>query len=123
MKFCTAVNCMDGRVQLPVIQYLKNKFKADYVDMITEAGPNKILSEQSDPGLIGSIYNRLTISVEKHDSIKIAVVGHHECAGNPKGKDDQRRDTEKAVELIRNKFVNVEVIGLWVDENLNVEKM
>jgi len=40
MIFCTAVNCMDGRVQLPVINYLKERFSANYVDMITEPGPN-----------------------------------------------------------------------------------
>ena len=43
MKFATAVNCMEGRTQLPVIAYLKKKFEVDYVDMVTEAGPVKIL--------------------------------------------------------------------------------
>ncbi|MHC5086790.1 MAG: carbonic anhydrase, partial [Planctomycetota bacterium] len=27
MSFCTAINCMDGRVQLPVIPFLQNRFK------------------------------------------------------------------------------------------------
>ena len=36
MKFVTAINCMDGRVQVPVIEWLKKEYKADDVDMITE---------------------------------------------------------------------------------------
>ncbi len=36
--FATAINCMDGRVQLPVIAYLKSKYVVDYVDAITEPG-------------------------------------------------------------------------------------
>ena len=34
ITFATAINCMDGRVQIPVIEYLKKEFKVDYVDMI-----------------------------------------------------------------------------------------
>ena len=32
-----------GRVQEPVINWMKKTYTANYVDMITEAGPNKIL--------------------------------------------------------------------------------
>ncbi len=37
-KFVTAINCMDGRVQIPVIEYLKNNYGINYVDMITAPG-------------------------------------------------------------------------------------
>jgi hypothetical protein len=46
-KFATALNCMDGRVQIPIIEFLKKKFKVDYVDMITEPGIDKILAEEN----------------------------------------------------------------------------
>ena len=51
-KFATAVNCMDGRVQKPVIEYLQKSFGVDYVDMVTEPGPNKILAEGKDINII-----------------------------------------------------------------------
>ena len=38
MCFCTAVNCMDGRVQLPVTSYLQERFNVEHVDSITEPG-------------------------------------------------------------------------------------
>ncbi len=37
---------MDGRTQLTVINYLQKHFGVVHVDMITEAGPNKILAER-----------------------------------------------------------------------------
>ena len=74
---------MDDRVQLPVIKYLQKRFDAEFVDSITEPGPNFILSEQRDSVSIQSILERLRISIERHKSIGIAVVGHHDCAGNP----------------------------------------
>ena len=83
MRFCTAINCMDGRVQIPVIQYLKDRFDADYVDAVTEPGPNRILAEDADTRIRQSIDRRVGISVEGHGSVGIAVVGHHDCAGNP----------------------------------------
>ena len=43
--FFTAINCMDGRVQLPVIKYVQEKFDILFVDMITEPGPILYLSE------------------------------------------------------------------------------
>jgi len=34
--FATAINCMDGRAQLPVIEWIKEKQPVGFVDMITE---------------------------------------------------------------------------------------
>ena len=68
MIFCTAVNCMDGRVQLPVINYLKERFSANHVDMITEPGPNRILSELSASMIVNSIISRIDMSIQKHSS-------------------------------------------------------
>ena len=120
MKFCTAVNCMDGRVQLPVIEYLKKKFRVDFVDIVTEPGPNKVLAESSDVKLVESIFSRVRISVEKHGSMHITIIGHHDCAGNPADEEKQRSHTLKAIEVVKEKYKNLEVIGLWVDENWKV---
>jgi hypothetical protein len=81
--FATAINCMDGRTQVPVIEWMKKRYGVDYVDMITEPGVDAILSENKDMQTIERIKKRLSISIEKHHSKFIAVVGHHDCAGNP----------------------------------------
>lgn len=114
---------MDGRVQLPVTEFLTEYFKANYVDMITEPGPNLILSEGKDKKTINSINNRLDISVNKHGSRGIAIVGHFDCAGNPSGKEEQVFQIKSALKYVKNRFGNIEVIGLWLDENFKVIKI
>lgn len=119
-KFCTAINCMDGRIQIPVIKYLREKFDVEFVDIISEAGPNGILAKQENPALIESILNRLKISIENHKSVGIAVVGHYGCFGNPADQKEQSNHTKKAIQFIRNYSGNLNIIGLWVDENSKV---
>ena len=123
MSFCTAINCMDGRVQLPVIEYLQKRFNVDYVDSITEPGPNLILARQNDINIVESIFNRLKISVERHSSVGVAVAGHYDCAGNPSTKEQQTQHTLDAIEYIKDRYSELEVIGLWVDENWNVSEL
>ena len=121
-KFCTVVNCMDGRVQLPVIRFLQERFGVEYVDSVTEPGPNGILAARTAEDLVASIERRIAISVEKHDSVGIAVVGHDDCAGNPVSPEEQEKQTAEAVRYIRSKFGSVPVIGLWLDKSWTVSE-
>ena len=123
MKFCTAINCMYGRVQQPVIKYMQKRFDADVVDAITEPGPINILAVGTDLSKIQSIIERLKISIELHDSIGIAVVGHYDCAGNPVTEKEQLIQIEKAVNFLNEKYNDIEIIGLWVDENWTVHEL
>jgi len=119
-KFATALNCMDGRVQVPVIEFLKKKFKVDYVDMITEPGIDKILAEGAKE-LISWIKEKIKISVKKHNSKIIAIVGHADCAGNPVEKEKHIEQIKKGMKIIKLMKLNVKIIGLWVNENWQVE--
>jgi hypothetical protein len=114
---------MDGRVQLPVIEYLKERFGVEYVDSITEAGPNLVLSRQRETGVVRLILERLKISVDNHKSTGIAVVGHHDCAGNPSPRDEQIIHIQKAVEYLKRYYPAMAIIGLWVDENWRVHEV
>ena len=121
--FVTAINCMDGRVQLPVIDWMKKHSSADFVDMITEPGPNKILAENSDGSLIQSLKKRVEISVVKHSSSQIAIVGHDDCAGNPVDKETQLGQIKAAVRTVQSWGFQILVIGLWVDNHWTVHKV
>ncbi len=120
MTFCTALNCMDGRIQLPVIKYLQNRFNVEFVDTITEPGMNLILAKQDNTVLIQSILARLQISVENHNSVGVAIVGHHDCAGNRASKDEQIVHIQDALHYIYPQYDKMKIIGLWVDENWEV---
>ena len=119
--FGTVVNCIDGRTQIPVNMYLRNNYNLDFVDTITEAGPVKILADKQ-PAL-ESIMNRVNISIGKHDSKMIAIVAHHDCAGNPVSKEDQLIQLKKSLQTVLNRYPDMECIGLWVNDSWQVEKI
>ncbi len=119
-KFGTAVNCMDGRVQLPVIQWLKGEYGLDYIDMVTEPGPDGLLAGNK-PGAVEAIRSRVLISVRAHGSRLIAVAGHDDCAGNPVSPEAHRDHILKAVAAVRAwDLPGVTVRGLWVGADGNV---
>lgn len=119
-KFATAINCMDGRTQLPVNDWMKKEYHVDYVDTITEPGPIRILADNRD---VESIKKRVLISVNKHGSKNVAIVGHHDCAGNPVDKATQLSHIEGAVKTVRSWGLGVNIVGLWVDERWLVNKV
>jgi hypothetical protein len=47
MTFATCLNCIDGRVQLPAINWITEKYNVKYVDMITEAGIDGFLADEN----------------------------------------------------------------------------
>ena len=118
--FATAINCMDGRVQLPVIKWLCSQYHVDYVDMITEPGPERVLAEGKKKTTIQSIRKRFEISVKRHNSSLVAIVGHYDCAGNPVNKDTQLEQVIIAVKTLESWNLRVQAVGLWIDKNQEI---
>ena len=117
-EFATAINCIDGRTQKPVAEYMQKSFKVDYIDMIIEPLPNKILSEGKNEKIIELLKKKVKISVEKHNSQIIAVAAHYDCAGNPANEDIQKEHLQKAVNVIVSwRFPVKKIVALWLDEN------
>ena len=115
-SFATAINCMDGRTQIPVIDYIRKKYRVNYVDMITEPGPIRVLAENTDKPTIESIKRRVGISIGKHISVHIVIVGHHDCAGNPVEKATQLKQILESIWTVRSWGFRAETLGLWIDE-------
>jgi hypothetical protein len=120
-KFGTAINCMDGRAQLPVINWMKSQYNLDYVDMITEPGVDKVMAaggfNQAE-----AVKTKVLISVEKHGSRVITVVGHDDCAGNPVTPAEHKAHLVKAADKILAWKLPVEkVLAIWLDKDWRVE--
>ena len=122
-KFATAVNCTDGRVQEPVIQYLKQHYGVHYVDMITEAGPDKILAENKEKYKINSIKQRVDLSVRQHGSKVVLMAGHTNCDGNPVDKKIHIAQILNSAATIRNWHPEIEIIPVWIGEDWKVEPL
>ncbi len=123
MSFYTVVNCMDGRVQLPVINYIMDRFGVDYVDSITEPGPNRLMAQDADSVVVRGILEKISISLHRHKSRGVALVGHHDCAGNPSKKGEQVEQLRKAMAVVKKEFPDIDVIMLWVNNDWEVEEV
>jgi hypothetical protein len=119
-RFVTAINCIDGRVQEPVARWMARRLAADYVDMITEPGPDAILARGRGAEM-KSIKRRVLLSTTAHGSRTIAVVGHHECTGNPVPDETHIEQIQRSVRFLRSWRLPVRILGLWVNHRGNVE--
>ncbi len=115
-KFATALNCMDGRAQLPIIEKVKELSGAEFVDMVTEAGIEKIISQWSVAATDAALKTKIDISVEKHGSGFIAVVAHYDCAGNAVDEATHKAETRASRDILQSLYPELTVIGIWLDE-------
>ncbi len=123
MTFSTVLTCMDGRIQKPAYDYLVERFGAPWVDTITETGIVSILSGCGRQELLEAIFHRLDISVRIHGSKFISIVAHHDCAGNDVPKETQILQLAKAEALLRERYPDLEIIKLWIDEQWAVNEL
>ena len=119
-KFGTAINCIDGRIQLPIQNWLKENHDIDYVDTITEHGVVKLFSK---PDCIEQIKSKVFLSIKDDGSEIILVTGHHDCEGNLIPKNEQITQIKNAVSTIKSWKLPVTVLGAWVNEQLQVESI
>jgi len=120
-KRTVCLNCIDGRVQLPAIKWIKDSFDSDYVDMITEPGIDGFLSDSTNS--IDDIARKVSMSIEKNATSVIFIVGHYDCKGNPVGEADHKENILAAADRLKEKFPEMDVVGLWVNSQWEVERL
>jgi len=122
-KFGTAINCIDGRTQEPVIDFMKQKYGIDGVDMVTFPGVDGVLSSIGNFNTIALIRNAVSISIEKHGSRIIAVVGHFDCAGNPGNREHHYAHIRKAVQQVSSWNFDAKIVGFYVNDKWQIEEV
>ena len=114
-KFATSVSCIDGRIQSPISNWIKENHTVDFVDTITEPGLDKRISEF--PEIAEELRKKIVISIKAHKSQLVIVSGHADCAGNPVSDEQHKEDITKGVEVVKSWNLEVDVKGIWVDQN------
>ena len=123
MKFGTVINCTDGRVQYPVMDYLKKQYEFDFFDSANEAGPLRTLTKNSDKCRLITLKEQIRTSLEEHDSMLIALVGHHDCTDNPGDRAFQENQMDEALDYLQRSFgTSITYVGLYVNELWEVEE-
>lgn len=123
MSFCAAISCIDGRVHLPVIKYMQERFGVQYVDLINEPGVVAVLSSEPDSQRSAFIFSKVDVSVEKHSPKAIAIVAHDDCAGNPVTKEEQMEQLSKSYKELKSRYPKEAIHALWVDGDWNVHEV
>ena len=105
-------------MQLPVLQWIKENYPVDFVDVITEAGMDNVLANQQD---IGEVLRSIKISVNINKSTRLFVVGHYDCRGNPVDENVHLQEISSAVKRLKEHWPAHEIVGLWVNSSWEVE--
>jgi len=119
-KFATAINCIDGRAQIPVIEWIIFNHSVQYVDMITEPGVDNILSSRSEKQT-AAIANKLQTSIRVHQSNLVAIVGHFDCIANPVSSEEHLKQIKESAKVIGSWNYGIRVVGLFVNEWSSVD--
>jgi|SRR5262245_2629612 len=119
-RFATAINCIDGRVQVPVLDWIRFHLNVDYVDLITEPGPDKAIISGSEE-TYRSIFEKANLSIKTLGSKSISIVAHHDCRANPVSKEKHIELIQECVEVLVRWRLGVRILGLWVNEWKYVE--
>jgi hypothetical protein len=122
-KFGTAINCIDGRTQEVVINHMKQNYNIDGVDMVTFPGADGIFSSDERSAELALIRTAVSISIEKHGSRIIAVIGHYDCAGNPGDREHHYTHIRKAMHKVTSWNFPAQVVGLYVNDRREIEQV
>ncbi|HEY7832274.1 MAG TPA: carbonic anhydrase [Ktedonobacterales bacterium] len=113
--FGTAINCIDGRAQRPVADWVLMNCHVDYVDMVTVPGADHVLGA-GPADRIERLREDVTLSVQAHHSQVIAIAGHHGCAAFDVAREEHLAAIRAAARVVRGWGLPARVVGLWVND-------
>ncbi|HEY7974453.1 MAG TPA: carbonic anhydrase [Ktedonobacterales bacterium] len=118
--FGTAINCIDGRAQAPVAAWVRDNAHVDYVDTVTVPGADYALTHMT-PDRLTQMREMVAVSVNAHGSQIIAIAGHFGCAAFDADRAGHEAAIRSAVRVVQDWGLPVRVVGLWVNEQWQVE--
>ncbi|MDP6225346.1 MAG: hypothetical protein QF501_02650 [Anaerolineales bacterium] len=122
-SFAAALNCIDGRTQIPVINFIKERSGVRYVDMITEAGIIKHLASNTEDSVVKATRLSVEISVSGHKTKSVFLVAHQDCLGNQVADKIQKGQLLQAKRNVEFWHLPVEVKCLWLNANWQAEEV
>ena len=117
----TCLTCMDGRIQIPVINWIRRSSKVKFVDIISGPGMDKILT--TPHAQMDGILTGIKISTTNNHSSHIFVVGHFDCRANPVPYEKHKEQIIAGGQKIKRLFPSYPITGLWVNSQWRVKKI
>ena len=105
-----------------VADYLCKRWHVEYVDVITEVAPERLLAERTDRQLVTHLRSSILSSLRQQAWPRLAPAAHSDCESNPVPEAVQREQLEAAVAWLMAESEQAEVIGLWIDQTGKVSE-
>jgi hypothetical protein len=121
--FAAAVTCIDGRTHEPVTAWMRERFGVEYVDLLTQPGPDLALCCAAEETLV-HLRDSLAVSADAHRSAVLVIAGHADCAANPVSEAQHRSHVRRATSrALAWAPPGMRVVGVWVDAEGLVEEV
>jgi hypothetical protein len=91
--------------------------------MVTFPGADGLFSNGDHSEEIALIRRAVSISIEKHGSRIIAIVGYYDCAGNPGDREHRYMHIRRAMREVSSWDLHAQVIGLYVNDKREIEEV
>lgn len=113
--FAVVLNCIDGRVQRSLADWVREQYDVEYADTVTEPGIDAVLA-LGDPSALEALLDKVCISRLAHLACYLVVAGHHDCAANPVPRSVHEEHIRTAVGHLRTALPGFHVDGVFLDE-------
>ena len=118
-RFAVVLNCIDGRTQQPLLDWVREELDVAHVDVVTEPGVDGVLAHGDDRAL-QDLLDKVCVSRLAHGAVALVVAGHHDCAANPGDAEAHAADVSRAVEAVSAALPELPVRGVYVDRTWSV---
>jgi len=112
----TLVNCIDGTVQLPAIDFVKKMWNVPWVDVITEVAPERAFSDATSKAEVDHILNNIKSSLVNQQRKRLAIVSHSSCDVYKVSDEKKIEMLHLAVNFLSQSFPDASVTGIWIDK-------
>jgi carbonic anhydrase len=113
-RFATMFTCIDGRIQRPLDEWVRNHLDVEYLDTITEPGPEAVLTTTGERCL-EVLLEKVQISQQAHGSATLVIAGHADCAGNPVSAEEHRSQLRQSATRLAGWLPNTRIIAVHAD--------
>ncbi|MFV2102940.1 carbonic anhydrase [Micromonospora sp. LOL_024] len=113
-RFATMFTCIDGRIQRPLDSWVRGHLAVDYLDTITEPGPEAVLTTIGGSWL-DALLEKVRISQLAHGSGTLVVAAHSDCAGNPVSVAEHHRQLREGLARLTTRLPGTRLLAVHAD--------
>jgi hypothetical protein len=113
-RFAVLLNCIDGRTQQPLLEWVRRELDVSHVDVVTEPGVDGVLA-RGDGAMVQALLDKVCVSRLAHGAVALVLAGHHDCAANPGQAVSHLQDLERATEVVVQALPELPVHAVYVD--------